>query len=246
MEQLVQGYWQQWGVLKVVIIGIVLFILIRIVYRLLKILAVRYKNDFGYKKYFPLVEMIIWLSFIYWSLDQIFNDPLYFSIFFITISVMGLIWVGWYGLRDYIAGIILRIQDVYDKGHQLSTGGISGKILKLGHLNLELEKEDGSVIKIPYSEVAGKIHLNKNVDKIIVTEKINLKIPKNYILADEIENLRKYILNSPWHVSYIDPQVRQMEEESDFYNIELILFTPGPDSFDKLQLGIQNKYQQKT
>src|SRR5210317_984054 len=97
MEQLVGGNWQQWALLKVLIVGFIVFVALRLALKSLRILEVKYKTTIGYQRYFPVFEMFSWLTFIYWALEEIFNEPLYFTIFFMTISLITLIWLGWFG-----------------------------------------------------------------------------------------------------------------------------------------------------
>ena len=189
--------------------------------------------------------MLVWLSFIYWALEQTITEPLYFTVFFITISVIGLAWLGWYAARDYIAGIILRAQDVYEVGHQLVMGKIAGKILKIGYLNLELQKGDGAVIKVPYSKIAGNVHYNKDENRVISTYKFPLRITSNELLLGAIDKIKRSVLNSPWHASHISPQVNKVAEHNGQVDLEIVVSTFGVKSLEKLQIQLYKEFENK-
>lgn len=243
MEQLVANSWHQWALFKVIIVAIIIFLVLRLILRSLKILSIKYKTNIGYQRYFPVIEMLIWLTFIYWTLEEIFSEPLYFTVFFITISTIGLIWVGWFGARDYIAGIILRAQDVYETGHQLSVGEVTGKISKLGYLNIEVQEQDGAVLKIPYSKITSSIHLNKNENKMVSTHKFTIKVSSHQLLEGVIDKIRKSILNSPWHASHLTPHINKISEKNNLVDLEVIVSTYGASSFEKLQMQLYKEFE---
>ena len=166
-------------------------------------------------------------------------------VFFVTISVIGLAWIGWYAARDYIAGIILKAQDVYEVGHQLVIGDITGKIIKMGYLNVELQKGDGVVLKVPYSKITGNLHYNKNENKLVSTYKFPLKISIDAVLDGAIERIRKSVLNSPWHASHIGPQVYKVSEYGGMVNLEIVVATFGTKSLEKLQLQVYKEFENK-
>lgn len=243
MEQFVGGQWQQWALLKIGLFAVITFFVLRLFLKGLKILQVRYNTHLAYQRFFPVLEMLVWISFIYWSLEQIFPERLYFTIFFITISVIGMLWIGWYAARDYIAGIILRTQDVYEIGHQLAIGDIVGKILKLGYLNVELQKEDGIILKVPYSKITGNVHFNKDENKLISTYKFPLKIPAGAMLKGAAEKINKMILNSPWHAAHISPQINKISEINGIVHLEIVVSTFGTKSLEKLQLQLYREFE---
>lgn len=245
MEQFVGDQWQQWALIKIAIVAVILFFVLRFLFKSLKILQVKYNANLAYQRYFPVIEMMVWLSFIYWSLEQILLEPLYFTVFFVTISVIGLAWIGWYAARDYIAGIILKAQDVYEVGHQLVIGDITGKIIKMGYLNVELQKGDGVVLKVPYSQITGNLHYNKNENELVSTYKFPLKISIDAVLHGDIERIRKSVLNSPWHASHIGPQVYKVSEYGGTVNLEIVVATFGPKSLEKLQLQVYKEFENK-
>ena len=245
MEQFVGDQWQHWALFKIALVAVIIFFVLRLFFKGLRIIQIRYNTRFYYQRYFPVIEMLVWLSFIYWALEQTITEPLYFTVFFITISVIGLAWLGWYAARDYIAGIILRAQDVYEVGHQLVMGKIAGKILKIGYLNLELQKGDGAVIKVPYSKIAGNVHYNKDENRVISTYKFPLRITSNELLLGAIDKIKRSVLNSPWHASHISPQVNKVAEHNGQVDLEIVVSTFGVKSLEKLQIQLYKEFENK-
>ena len=246
MEQFVGDQWQQWALFKIAVVAVILFLLLRLFFKSLRIFDIRYNTSLSYQRFFPVVEMLVWLSFIYWALEQILVEPLYFTVFFITISVIGLAWIGWYAARDYIAGIILRSQDVYEVGHQLATGRIVGKIIKIGYLNIELQKGDGTVLKVPYSKIAGNVHYNKDENKLVNTYKFSLKVSSRALLEGALEKIKRSVLNSPWHASHVSPQINKVAESDGMADLEIVVSAVGKGSLEKLQLQLYREFENKS
>lgn len=245
MENLVGDQWQQWALIKIAVVAVITFFVLKLLFKSLKILQIRYNTPLPYQRFFPVLEMLVWLSFIYWALEQILVKSLYFTVFFVTISVIGLFWIGWYAARDYIAGIILRAQDIYETGHQLVVGDIVGKIIKLGYLNIDLQKEDGVILKVPYSKIAGNVHYNKNENKLVSTYKFSLKISSEAVINGAVEKIRKSVLNSPWHAAHISPQINKISERNNITDLEIVVSTFGMKSLEKLQLQLYKEFENK-
>ncbi len=241
MEQLIGDQWRQWALIKIFFAAILLYFIIRLLQRSFKILHHKYGPQIPYQKFFPALEMLIWASFIYWSLKEAISEPLYYSIFFIAISLILFIWIGWYFGRDYIAGIIWRSQDIYEEGQQLFINEINGIMTKLGYLNIELEKKDGTVIKIPYSKIAGNIHYNKSDNKLVVTHTFTIEVTHNEMLENSLQKLRSILVNSPWHISYLEPHIKKVNESGSKTMLEIVVHSFGEDGIQKLRLLINKQ-----
>ena len=185
--------------------------------------------------------MIIWVSFIYWSLKEAISEPLYYSIFFVSISLILLTWIGWYAARDYIAGIIWRSQDSYEAGQKLIINEITGRITKLTYLNVELEKNDGTVIKVPYSKIAGNIHYNKNDNKLVTTYTYSIDVSSKEVIANTIEKLKTSLINSPWHISYLEPHIKKIDGKGSKAVLEIVMHSFGEEGIEKLKMLINKQ-----
>jgi small-conductance mechanosensitive channel len=62
---------------------------------------------------------------------------------------------GWFAVRDLISGAVLRAEDAYEPGQWIRVDGVEGRIREVGLRTLEVELEDGTRVRIPYTRMAG-------------------------------------------------------------------------------------------
>ncbi|KAA3613581.1 MAG: hypothetical protein D8M58_17005 [Calditrichaeota bacterium] len=244
MEQMIGDQWQQWGLIKVFVAAVFLFIFVRLAQRGLKILQNKYDLPLQNQKYFPVVEMVVWIVFSFWALKEAISDPVYYSVFFITFSLIILFWIGWFAGRDYIAGIIWRSQASYETGQKLIINDINGRISKLGYLNLELEKNDGTVVRLPYSKISADITYNKNENSTVFTYTFYVE-PKDEISNESFEKIRTALINSPWHLSYLQPQIQKVNKNENKTTLEIIVHTLSENGLEKLQSIVNRQIAEK-
>ncbi len=245
MGQLISDQWSQWAFAKIIVFAALVYFILRVLQYTLKIINVKYDLNLSHQKFFPVLEMITWISFIYWALKEAINEQLYYSVFFIAISLIFLGWLGWYAGRDYFAGIIWRSQDTYEVGQKLIINKINGRITKLGYLNLVLEKNDGTLIKVPYSKITGNIHYNKNENKLVSTYTYSIEVPQKEFSDNYINMLWTSLVNSPWHLSYIEPQIKKIGEEGNKIILEIVFHSFGEEGMGKLESLINKQIANK-
>jgi small-conductance mechanosensitive channel len=65
-----------------------------------------------------------------------------------------LLGAGWFAIRDLIAGAVLRAEDAYEPGQWIRVDATDGRIRDVGLRTLEIEREDGTRVRIPYTRIA--------------------------------------------------------------------------------------------
>ena len=241
MEQYLEIQIHQTLLFSLLLLAVIIFITLRAVYKLTRYALIRNNIDLKYLRFYPVLELIIWFGFIFWVLRKVFADTIFFTIFFVAIFIVGLLWFGWYAARDYIAGVILRAQDNYEVGQYLETDSVKGLIAKTGYFNFEIENEDGTRLKLPYGKIAGNIHLSKNEQAMIRSFSFPLQISSQKILDGALQKVYLTLLNCPWHVPYKKPLIKKMEDLADLTRFEIIVFTYGAESFEKLQVYVKKQ-----
>jgi small-conductance mechanosensitive channel len=75
--------------------------------------------------------------------------------------VVGLVAVllgaSWFAVRDVVTGAVLRAEDAYEPGQWLRVDHVDGRVRTVGARTLELEREDGTRVRIPYTRLAGAL-----------------------------------------------------------------------------------------
>ena len=129
-------------------IEFIVFILL--IYLFLKVLAkiASYikpfkKSYFIIKRILPIIDLATVAIVIFWITFRIFRDsdalPIITSV--VAIILLGLL--GWFWGRDFVAGIILKSENYFEKNKKIRLNNKSGRIIKTTLRYLEFETDDG-------------------------------------------------------------------------------------------------------
>ena len=127
-----------------------------------------------------LTEVLSWLVFIFWSVQVVSKGNTLYSVGLSVLLLAILTGVSWPILRDFVSGIIIKLEATYSIDEWLKVKDVEGKITKLGFRTLEIETEKGETVNIPYS---------------IITKEMNIKSSR--VLGIETIKTYSFELNSP-------------------------------------------------
>ena len=152
----------------------------------------------------------------------------YFSIFFV---------------RDYLAGLLIKISGEYRVGDQLSFDGVSGRITKLGKIQLRLKDTNGDNIYLPYHILSDKLKTLQQQKEKMHGYSFNYSLPKNISYYKDSEALQQYIQALPWiHPSYA-PEIKLEKTEADRYELFITIYAFDKKYYKKIEASIRQKYE---
>ncbi|MCB9207611.1 MAG: mechanosensitive ion channel, partial [Ignavibacteriales bacterium] len=137
----------------ILLIAFLLFVLMKIV----KKYFVERQFSYRHQQYYSLLEIVIWIIFTIWALKTILEESIYYTVIVIVIFLSLAIWITWFVVKDFIAGLVFKFNDNYQKGQFIEVNDIKGYIEEMNYLTLDLISETGETIKIPYSKIQGNI-----------------------------------------------------------------------------------------
>lgn len=225
MKQIFEIPLSQFTIIKVLVMAIALFFILKLFGRIAKFVFVKRIYRLYFQRYYPILETFVWLLFILWSIDQIFKDRLYYSISLILIILIALIWISWFAIRDFIAGIIFKTQDVYEPEQRIKITEFEGRLKSIGYLSLEIEVDSGEIIKFPYSKITGVIHSISNPEEHSNHYRFVIETTRSDNPKAIVGYLRQLILNSPWTLLTKDPQIQLLEESNKHFMFEIIVYS---------------------
>lgn len=133
--------------------GILLFLLFRMLNRLSKAL---FKKNFyrsSMMSLLPVMELVTWVAYAFWGTYVVFYGHLYYDLIIGIMAVLIIFGLAWFVFRDFLAGVLIKIEKSIDIGQYIKTPFAEGRIIKMGTLSLELTNEAGETVKIPYSRL---------------------------------------------------------------------------------------------
>ncbi|MBN1252040.1 MAG: hypothetical protein JXA16_07880, partial [Bacteroidales bacterium] len=136
-----------------IIFGVIIYFIFRILHFVNK--KITYKNILKPKiaKSIYILELFTWFLFLFKSIQHFTTKNPLFSYLLIFILAFLLIWTLWYILKDYFAGLYIKICGKYKKDDIISFDTISGKIVKFAERKLIIETNGLQNLEIPYSKL---------------------------------------------------------------------------------------------
>ena len=125
-----------------------------------RIAALMSSNYGFFQRISPLLhfgEFVAW-SFIFWeSISLLFSGKSYYSFLNGSLSIIFILLIVWFYIKDIIAGFIFRIRHNPMKGQVLRCAAIDGTIRSIGLSQLIIETSEGQKNRVPYSNLVTRI-----------------------------------------------------------------------------------------
>ena len=204
-------------------LAIVLLVVLRTIHRLyLKVVvSPRYRQLF--LRWYPVVEIVLWVGFVYWSLAQFFGDRSYYPYLTVSLTVLLVALMGWYFLRDFFAGFILRSENSLETGRQIKVGTTEGVILKTGYRSLLIITRSGEQIRIPYSVIARGAVVQPAAGTKLHNPVISLDVSSRQP-PDRLQHmLMNRLLQMPWVLPAVQPELTLSLIEAGRYRVDISL-----------------------
>lgn len=209
--------------IQVLALAIVLLIVLRTLQRLfLKVVASQgYRQAFLH--WFPIVEITLWVGFAFWAVVSLFGDTSFYVYLTAGMTIVLVLVVGWYLVRDFIVGFILRSENLMEPGLRFKLGETEGVISRVGYRSLELTTDDGEIVKLPYTLIASE-RLVRPVERGRLSSKPIVLDFRSKLQPDEVrQRLLMRLLEMPWVLSSVTPQIRMSVTSEGNYSAEITL-----------------------
>jgi len=201
------------------------------------------KNKKTAQKYFPFAELSVWVLFMAWSLHFFAEKNPTFGIGLFVVIITISLWASFFYLKDYFAGIMFRTGKDISVNEFIDVNGTSGKITKMKNRTIRLEDEHGTVIQIPYSKLLNAEIKKEEQAETISGHTFQLKIVKNKSLPETVKQLRNAAINLPWASLKKNPQIKPVNEDKQFYFIELTIFSLEKKYFYNIETNLRNAFE---
>lgn len=180
-------------------------------------------------KIFPVAQMLLWVGFAFWAFEQLFIGRVAYPVLIGSLVILMVGLFGWYFLRDFIAGIILKAENAFEAGQQIRTAEVSGTIKKLDYRSMVIVTCEGELVKIPYSLLTGQKIVKPADTGNWVEQLIRLNISSGYPPEKIKDMLKIRILEMPWVVSDDSLKFKITMDESDNYIAEIHMHLHSPE-----------------
>lgn len=226
----------------VILLALGLFIVLRLLTWLVPVVALKKEKRRSAWRYTALIELIIWIVFLIWSVNFLSNSSpvyalgLFIMLFFFTF------YTAWIALKDFIAGAFFKTINHFRINETVKIGDYSGKIIKFRPSGVILETESGESVFLPYSYLFGKAIIKSNPAETILSHTFRLEIATKPNLPSTIDNIQNDILKLPWASLKKSPQIKPVMETQYGQMLEVTIFSIEKEYFLEMENHIKRKY----
>lgn len=223
--------------------AIILFLALRLMSRLIRILPARPRLHSFYLRLFPVFEFAIWIAFGLWAMGEIFGELSFYNI--IIIVALGVIFtaLGWFFLRDFIAGVVLKTETPFEINQIIKTTSVEGKIIKLGYRSVELETTDGQRVKVPYSQLASSVISLQTLDDRVQVFELTLKVDSNIPIQQAKESIKSSLFLLPWSAINKEPSIRVIDQNNKFNTFQVLFYSVSSRHASFIRQDLKNKFE---
>jgi small-conductance mechanosensitive channel len=131
--------------------------------------------------------------------------------------------LGWYFLRDFVSGIILKTEIPFEINQRIKIPQAEGILRKMSYRSIDVETDQGGLVKIPYSQLTTNAINLQNIDKSMLGNETQLRLKSSLPIQDVKDKIVKSILLLPWASINREPQIKVIEQ-SEEYNTFVVIF----------------------
>lgn len=193
-------------------------------------------------RYKSLLELGVWIIFVIWSVQYLHNTNQPYAIALFLLLILLVVVTGWTGLRDYIAGAVLKAGHKLTIHETVKVKDFTGKIIRFGSTNLVLESDAGETVYLPYSFLLGKVIVKAHPAESILRHTFRIEITRRESISDSLTSIRIFVLNLPWTSLTKEPQIKPLGETSSGQLIEITLYAFEKDHFQDMEQMIKSKF----
>lgn len=193
----------------------------------------------------PVLTFLFWVIILFWGLKFLLEEKSYYPLLLFSIIIILCLALGWFFVKDFIAGIIFRIQNDYSIGEMVQFGNISGKVYSILATHICIQTPEGKIIKIPYSRLSNELISQKPDFKALEQHKYTLRVSGKGQNSKEIsEKLLQTMLLSPWIMGQKSPMINFLGEDHDTYTFEIMAYTRNEKHFGYLISMLKDHFNQ--
>ncbi len=210
-------------IIIVVLIGISVFVLLKVINTLYIYVNKKYTKWTRKFNFIPALEFITWLIFIFWAIDYLFKSKMYYQYLVISIVIIVVVFLAWFVVKDFIAGIVFKVQNDIKSDNNIQFGKISGTIKSQHLTHMKVETTSGQVVKIPYSRLNQEVISEISDSKTAEEFKFQVTTDRTLSKQDTNENIRFMVINSPWSNINKSPVIKLTSENENTYTFDIMV-----------------------
>jgi small-conductance mechanosensitive channel len=222
--------------------GLILYFLFRVFqYLINKYRAKTYKHAISKLVYF--IEIIVWFAYLSEGVNLFAQQNLVVSCLCALILLFAISWTSWYILRDYLAGLFLKMSGTFKLDEIVDFDGFSGRITNIGNRSIQLEIASANTVTIPYHQFYIKRLISTGKSDNSAKGDFIFKLNPNLNAIDTIETIKVFIYQLPWTNNKNEQEVSIEKSDSEGSLIKINASLLDKKYFDRFQSKIKERFE---
>ena len=148
---------------------------------------------------------------------------------------MVLIFVAWFVLRDYLAGVVLKSDGSMKVNDWIRVKNVEGRVTKMGLRSMIVTVDSGETVNMPYSAISGEISSKPNPSEDLISNTFHVKLGREPDAEATIQQIRKAILNAPWSSVRKFPEIKLTGDTREYFEFEITVYSIKAVYFQKIK-----------
>ncbi len=222
--------------------GMAIFLVIRLLRFLFPLVFYKERPRKYIIRFFPVVELIIWLIFLSWFIFLFSEADEIYVYVVLAILLMLLFWISRYWVKDLIAGVVFRSSTRLKIGDLLHVEGLKGAIRKFGNYSVELETQDSQIIYIPYSKLVDAVNIKSEPTGQSQGYTFILVCDRKKDQPETMQQIKTTILATPWVSVNRMPVISLVKQSDTTWEFEITVFPINKSFVGKIENLVTEKY----
>ena len=196
------------NLMMLTIAGALLWVLQVVMRRSVDVVSVTSAMRERFRKALPGTLAALWLGYVWLVFYVLVGTESYYPYLAGGLLVLLVGLVGWYVLRDIVAGVAFLTKHPGILKHRLSILGVHGKVVRLGPTSLSLRTDTGQILSIPYSRIAGESFTDHSQSTASDRFTLSLAVGDDSEPNELAHAIRTDLMLLPWTNAHFRPHVR--------------------------------------
>ncbi len=189
----------------------------------------------------PLVEAVLVLIAVAWIANRFFADRPALAPF-VTLGILGVaVAAAWLPLRDLVSGVLLRSESEFERDQWIHVEGIEGRVRGVGLRALEVERDDGLRVRVPWHRLAMVPYARATSGEAARAHTFTVEVQRSRRPAEHLSTLHAAALNCFYSSPRVEPQVRLLEERERSILCEVTVYAADPAFFPEIEAAVKKK-----
>jgi small-conductance mechanosensitive channel len=197
-------------VLLVLAFGIAIFAASLALRGLLPLLPLSRAQRDRLTRFGPFVELVVWALFLTAAITWLLEGQQTGTLIALTIGGVAVVTAGWFAIRDYLTGVILRVERIAQVGDWVRLGELHGRITELGTRVAQLTTSDGDTVVVPYSRLTREALMRSPRGTGAAAHTFVVQAPPTRPPGEVARALRAAVLLCHWAAPGHSPTVRHV------------------------------------